>query len=181
MEAMEAAVGQVHRLTVEDVFAMLEADILDSDDRLELIDGILLDVNPAGEPHSAAVAWLNEHFVRAGAAWQVRVQDTLFVPRGFRSPDLLLVARDPGRERLTSALLAVEVSRTSRARDEAKAVDHAQAGVPEYWRIDLDAAEVVVRRDPVGDAYRDVTSARRGDVLEPLCGAPAVAVAALFG
>jgi len=38
---------------------------------------------PAVGRRSEAVAWLTEHFVRAaGSAWQVRVQDTLFMPRG---------------------------------------------------------------------------------------------------
>lgn len=178
---MEAALEPIHRLTVEDVFRMLDAGVLGGDERLELIDGILLDVTPAGEPHSDAVAWLTEHFVRAaGEAWQVRVQDTLFVPRGFRSPDLMLVSRE-GRERLTSALLVVEVSRTTRARDEAKAVDYAQAAVPEYWRVDLEHAEVVVRRDPAGDGYRELRRIGRGESIQPLADAPALDVAALLG
>lgn len=179
---MEAAFESIHRLTVEDIFQMLEAGVLSGDERLELVDGILLDVAHAGEPHSEAVAWLNEHFTRAaGEAWQVRVQDTLFVPRGFRSPDLMLVAREPGREQLTTALLVVEISRTSRARDEAKAVDYAQAGVPEYWRVDLETAEVVVRRHPLGDGYREMSRHGRGETVEPLVAAPALDVAALLG
>jgi len=178
---MEAALEPIHRLTVEDVFQMLDAGVLSGDDRLELIDGILLDVAPAGEPHSNAVAWLTEHFARvAGPAWQVRVQDTLFVPRGFRSPDLMLVARERGRERLTSALLAVEVSRTTRVRDEAKAVDYAQAGVPEYWRVDLEATEVVVRRAPEDDSYRELRRVGRGETITPLADAPPMHLAELL-
>jgi len=181
MQDVEAASAPIHRLTVEDVLRMVETEILDPDQRVELVDGILLDVSPAGEPHSVVVARLTRHFARADTErWEVRVQDTLYVPRGFRSPDLMLVTTDPARERLSSALLVVEVSRTSRARDEEKAVDYAQAGVPEYWRIDLDAREVVVRRDPDGDAYRDVRVARPEETLAPLADAPALVLATLL-
>jgi len=177
---VEAALAPIHRLTVEDVFRMMETEVLNADERFELVDGILLDVSPAGEPHSLAVEALTEHFVRvADGRWRVRVQDTLFTARGFLSPDLMLVERDPARERLTTALLVVEVSRMSRVRDEAKAADYARAGVPEYWRIDLDAREVVVRRDPVGEAYRDLRTAGPDEPLAPLAGAPAITLAAL--
>lgn len=65
---MEAALEPIHRLSVEDVFGMLEAGVLSGDDRLELIDGILLDVPPAGESHSSLVDWLTERFVRLRSA-----------------------------------------------------------------------------------------------------------------
>jgi Uma2 family endonuclease len=179
--SVEAALEPIHRLTVEDVFAMLDAGVLSGDERVELIDGILLDVPPAGEPHSQAVAWLTEHFVRGiGPDLQVRVQDTLFVPRGFLSPDLIVIGRDSRRERLTTALLAIEVTRTTRGRDEGKVVDYAQAGVLEYWRIDLETAEVVVRRRPTGDAYEDLRRYTRGEALQPSFDAPALDVAAVL-
>jgi Uma2 family endonuclease len=179
---MQTALEAIHRLTEEEVYQMIEAGVLGAEDRFELIDGILLDVPRAGEPHSETVARLNEHFVRGvGPELQVRVQDTLYVPRGFVSPDLLVVTRDPGRQRLTSALLVVEVSRTSRARDEAKALDYAQAGVSEYWRVDLDAAELVVRRDPAGDAYRELRRYVPGEAVVPPLDAPRLDLATLLG
>lgn len=110
----------------------------------------------------------------------MRVQDTLYVPRGFRSPDLVIIPRERTWERLDVALLTIEVSRTSRARDEAKVIDYAQAGVPEYWRIDVEDAEVVVRRKPEGDGYRELRRVGRGETLTPLLGAPEVKVAALL-
>ncbi len=49
-----------------------------------------------------------------------------------------------------------------------------QARVPEYWRVDLEAAELVVRRDPVGDGYRDVRRFGPGEAVAPFAGGPAL-------
>ncbi len=48
----------LHRLSVEDVYRMVDAGILDEDERVELIDGVLVDVSPPGPEHSAIVSWL---------------------------------------------------------------------------------------------------------------------------
>jgi glutaminase len=53
--------------------------------------------------------------------------------------------------------------------------------VPEYWRLDMESREAVVRRDPAGDAYHEVLRLVRGEVIEPLVDAPALAVSALLG
>ncbi len=55
----------IHLLTVEDVFAMVEAGVLAPEDRCELVGGIRYDIPPPGPTHSGVVARLNEHFVRA--------------------------------------------------------------------------------------------------------------------
>jgi Uma2 family endonuclease len=69
----------LHRLTYEDVMAMVEAGILHEDDRVELIDGVLVDMSPISPLHSDLVAWLMEHFVRAIPGTRVRIQDLLRV------------------------------------------------------------------------------------------------------
>jgi len=42
-----------HRFTVEDVLAMVAAGILDERDRVELVEGVLVEMNPSG-PGTAA-------------------------------------------------------------------------------------------------------------------------------
>jgi Uma2 family endonuclease len=46
----------LHRLSVEDVFRMVEAGVLREEDRVELIDGVLVDVTPPSPSHSSIVA-----------------------------------------------------------------------------------------------------------------------------
>jgi Uma2 family endonuclease len=66
---------QFHRLSVDDVYRMVDAGVLQEDDRVELIDGVLVDMSPPGADHSAAVAWLNRQFAGAVGEREVRVQD----------------------------------------------------------------------------------------------------------
>ncbi len=179
---MSAVLEPVHRLSVDDVFKMMEAGVLSGEDRVELVDGILTDIATPGGQHSGAVAWLNEHFTRAATSrWEVRVQDVLFVPSGFLSPDLMLVPRESARIERAFAMLVVEVSHTTRRRDEAKVALYAAARVPEYWRVDIEAAEVVVRRDPTADDYAHLRRFVPGEAITPPVDAPPVDVAALLG
>lgn len=88
---MLSIAAEPHRLSVEDVYRMAEAGILREEDRVELIDGVLVDVNRPGAPHSSAVAWLIRHFAGAVGELEVRIQDPLLVEGGFLLPDLLVV------------------------------------------------------------------------------------------
>ena len=161
---------------------MVEAGILDEDARVELIDGVLVEMSPTGPQHGGAVEWLNEHLVRAlHGTYRVRVQDTFLTPGGgFFVPDIFVIEPIP-RDRLPDrALLVVEVARTSRAHDELKTATYAAAGVEEYWIVDVDRDEVLVHREPSGATYASVARFAPGDVIEPLLDVPPVDVAALL-
>jgi Uma2 family endonuclease len=98
-----------HRLSVDDVYAMVAAGVLD-EDRIELVDGVLVDMVPIGAEHDGVVGWLSERFQRVQErTWWVRVQSTLLVEGGYVSPDLIVIEPLPRTEQPTSALLVVEV------------------------------------------------------------------------
>jgi Uma2 family endonuclease len=175
-------VASVHRFSVDDVVAMHAAGILDDDVRRELVDGVLIDMNPPSPRHAGVVQWLNKHFViGAQDRFDVRVQDAVLTPDGgFRSPDLMVIAQG-GRDRLPdSALLVVEVASSSRARDLWKAAVYAEAGVAEYWIVDVDRDEVLVHREPSDAAYATVERFAPGQVIVPLIDVPSVDVSALL-
>ncbi len=180
---MVPATVPVHRLSVDDVFRMVEAGVLDEDDRVELVEGVLVEMVPIGPEHDGAVAWLTGHFARADSdAWEVRVQSTLLVAGGYLLPDLMLVEPRPRTEQPTTALLVVETAQTSQVRDREKARDYATAGVPEYWIVDLAARAVHVHRRPLAGGYEEAESFEGGQSVSPLApGAPDVDVSALLG
>ena len=58
-----AVLGPVrHRLTVDDYYRMAEAGILGHGERVELIDGEIIDMSPIGALHAAVVNVLVRHF-----------------------------------------------------------------------------------------------------------------------
>jgi len=180
---MVPATVPVHRLSVDDVFRMVEAGVLDEDDRVELVEGVLVEMVPIGPEHDGAVAWLTRHFARVDSdAWEVRVQSTLLIAGGYLLPDLMLVERLPRTTQPTSALLIVETAQTSQVRDREKAADYAAAGVLEYWIVDLAARAVQVHRRPLAGDYEEVTTFADGQSVSPLArDAPAIDVSALLG
>lgn len=180
---MVPVTAAIHRLTIEDVYKMVETGVLDEDERIELVEGVLVDMVPIGAEHDGATAWLNSHFTRAETdRWQVRVQSVLLTAGGYLLPDLTIVTRLPRSEQPATAHLVVEVAQTSQARDHEKARDYAAADVAEYWIVDLLARSVIVHRGPLAGAYQELTTFADGDTIKPLLAdAPAVDVTALLG
>jgi len=180
---MASIAAPIHRLSVEDVHRMVAAGVLEENDRVELVEGVLFDMVPIGAEHDGAVEWLTNHF--GGAAtetWRVRVQSMLLVAGGFVLPDVLLVARLPRSALPATAHLVIEVAQTSQARDREKARDYALADAPEYWIVDVPGRTVHVHRHPLAGAYRDHETFTDGGSIKPLLAdAPAVDVSALLG
>lgn len=171
----------VHRLTLDDVLAMDAAGLLPEGRRLELEEGVLVDVTSAGSHHEGAVAWLNMHFGRARSRWEVRVASTMPIRGGYLLPDLLVVEPLPRSALPRTARLAVEVTVTSHARDRHKVHLYASALVDEYWTVDLAEREVVVHRAPGPDGYTESRTYHRGETIEAPEGIPPVDVAELLG
>src|SRR3982751_5804347 len=106
---------------------MVEAGILDDKARVELIDGVLVEMSPTGSRHEEIVEWLTAHFVPVvGEALRVRVQSTLLTPGGgFFEPDVFVVECAPRGSGLPdTAMLVVEVSHTSLRHDLWKAATY---------------------------------------------------------
>ncbi|MEJ7797193.1 MAG: Uma2 family endonuclease [Solirubrobacteraceae bacterium] len=180
---MSSVTAPVHRLSVEDVYRMVEVGVLDENDRVELVEGVLVDMVPIGPEHDGATAWLTRHFARVESeAWEVRVQSMLLVAGGYLLPDLMLVAPLPRSSLPTTAHLVVEIAQTSQARDRDKARIYAAADVSEYWTVDLPARTLIVHRHPLAGVYQEITIVADGASIKPLLtDAPAAEITELFG
>lgn len=170
-----------HRLSVEDVRRMVEVGVLGEEDRVELIDGVLVDVSPPGPAHSATVAWLTRHLVGAVGQREVRVQDLLLVEGGFVMPDLMVIDALPRDRQPSTAELVVEVAVTTQRYDAVKSLRYAGAGVSEYWMVDVPARKVDVYRRPRPTGYGQVTHYQDGDQIAAGVAASPVDVSILLG
>jgi Uma2 family endonuclease len=162
--------------TVQSYFGLLDAGILSENDRVELLEGVIVAMAPQNPRLAAGVSRAMDAFIAAvGTRAAVRVQ--LSLPLGERSvpePDVAIV---PGRTadydtaHPTTALLIVEVADSSLVQDRlTKAAIYAAAGVPEYWIVNLrdDRVEVFRTPDPAARAYTSSGVAGRGERLEPV-------------
>jgi Uma2 family endonuclease len=155
----------VHRLDADQYGQIVASGALDQQ-RVELIDGIIVEKSPHSTPHAGVIEQLTKHFITA--ATRVRVQLPLRVaPDSVPEPDLALVEEPESMERHpTTALLVVEVAASSHAIDRGRKTElYAAAGISTYWVVDIRAHAVEVRTDPGPMGYRTLRTFAGGDVI----------------
>jgi Uma2 family endonuclease len=166
IEALPAELGvRRHQLTVAQYHRMAETGVLAPGARVELLEGVIVDMAPIGSRHAAVVKRLNALLTQAvGARAIVSVQDPLRLgDHDEPQPDLALLR--PRADYYAAAtptaadtLLVVEVAQSSAAYDrDVKLPLYAQHGVPEVWLVDLDAGRLQVCRAPQDGRYTDVS------------------------
>jgi len=160
-----------HRFTRRQFDRMVEAGVFGPEDRLELIDGSVLEMTPQSSRHAAAVQLvqraLQERYERG---YSVRVQMPLALgPDSSPEPNIAVVPGGPRDHRDAHpehAVLVVEVADTSLTLDRGrKRALYARAGIPEYWIVDLVEGAVEVCTGPAGGEYRSCAAHRGGDVV----------------
>lgn len=179
--------GEVLRpIEVVEYHRMIEAGILRAEERVELIEGMIVTMPRCAPAHALAIEVLNRALVRAAADdLRVRPQLPLTVaPRSEPEPDLAVVRGGYGDRHPQTALLVIEVAGTSARIDRgAKLAVYARAAIPEYWIVDVARREVEVLREPDAAAaeYRVRTTLRDADLLRTdAVPALALAVGELF-
>ena len=163
------------RFDVEDYHRMAEAGILGEDDRVELIEGEIIEMAAIGSRHAACVDRLTRLLacpVQERAI--VRVQNPIRLGEHSEpEPDVTLLRPQPdfyasAHPTPPDVLLVVEVADTSMEYDrEIKIPLYARAGVPEVWLVDLTGNVVELFSGPSGDAYRDVRRVAAGQTISP--------------
>jgi len=162
------------RFTIEEYARMVETGILTQDDRVELIEGEIVEMSPIGNRHAAFLENLTHLVVHAvGDRARVRVQGPVRMPpRSVPQPDLaLLRPRSYVREAATMAdvLLVIEVSDTTLNYDRTvKLRLYARAGIPEYWIVDANTEALEIYRSPSGERYADLLRPARDERVAPL-------------
>lgn len=169
-----ATVLKKRRFTIKEYYQMAEAGILTERDRVELIEGEVVEMMPIGVRHAGTVNRL------ASALWgALREQAVVSVQNPVRiaalnsepQPDVAVLRPRPdfyasAHPEPEDVFLIVEVMDTSTEYDRRVKVPlYARAGIREVWLVDLTTDTVEVLRHPAGDRYQDVRTRRRDDSL----------------
>jgi Uma2 family endonuclease len=174
---MAIEVESVRRLfTVEEYHRMAEAGILDPDERVELIEGEVLQMAPIGPRHAGCVINATRMFITGlGDRVVVSPQNPLVIrPRSEPQPDLLLlrprtVSYSHALPAAHDVLLAVEVADTTVRFDRlVKARLYARAGIAEFWLLLAAEGAIEVHREPGPDGYASMTRYASGQTVSSL-------------
>jgi Uma2 family endonuclease len=163
------------RISADRYQKMVETGVLTQYDRVELIDGDMLNMALIGLNHSAVTDRLTKLLVlSAGDSAIVSPGRSLKLGEySVPQPDLMLLKL---REDFYAAqipmapdvLLLVEVSDISLAYDQStKRALYARYGVEEYWVVDVQGERVFVYSEPAGESYARVVECTRADIVSP--------------
>jgi Uma2 family endonuclease len=150
----------IHRLTADEYHRMIDSGGFDENARIELIDGLLLDMSPKTPRHENVIAFLARWLFGSLELdrYQPRVGAPLSIGDSEPEPDLSVIER--GTERpyhYATAALVIEVAVSSQRRDlRTKPAIYARAGVPVYWVIDVERGRAVSHMEPGTDGYTSV-------------------------
>ncbi len=144
--------------------------------QIELIYGRITRMNPQGPVHSDPIDELEDwsHAV-AGDVYRIRIEKPLEIPQldSTPEPDVAWVTRQRYAHRHplpTDVHLLVEVSHSSLAFDRGeKARLYSEAGIAEYWIVDVPEQVIEVFTQPQSTGYGQRKVYKVGDALCPLC------------
>jgi Uma2 family endonuclease len=163
---------------------MIGDGILTGDDRVELLDGWIVEKMPHNAPHDSAVYRLQTRLLLLlGPAWVVRGQSAVTLSGSVPEPDVAVAPGpvelyDDARPTPKQLALVAEVSDTTLARDRGrKLAIYAAAKIPVYWIVNLKDRRVEMYTAPRGGkapTYRSHTDYAPGQAVPVALGGKAV-------
>jgi hypothetical protein len=178
--ALSRYVNSWHRFTVDEYHRLIELGFLTENDRLELLDGYLIDKMPHNPPHDGTVTRIQRRLTRLlPDELLIRVQCAITTKESEPEPDLVVVGgpedawdeRYPGPQDI---LLLVEVADSTLDLDrELKLPAYAQARIALYWIVNIVERQIEEYTNPRGDRtplYRQKRIFSLGDAIPLVLG-----------
>ena len=166
-----------HRFSVEEYYRLAEVGILAPDARVELLDGTIYDMLPIGPFHAGVETRLQMLFAEAAKGrWIVRVQNPVHSERWLGTRPRRRFGQTASRLLQAAASAAARCAPARRSRPtiignstvEQNSSLTREAGIEEYWIVNLKAKSVEMHRGPlpIGE-YSHESRARAGDIIAP--------------
>jgi len=169
---MSVQIARRH-FNVEEYYRVAAAGVLSENDRVELIEGEIVETNPIGSRHAACVGRLTEILggLVSGKAI-VWVQNPVQINDYSEPlPDVALFKRrddfySQANPQPADVLLIIEVADSSVDYDrEVKIPLYARANIPEMWLVNLPKDTIEIYTQPLGETYREIRLVKRGESL----------------
>lgn len=160
------------RFTNAEYEQMIATGVLAEDERIELIDGEIVEMAPIGDDHVSGLNLLvDDLYEQVHGRAIVSVQNPIRIPpHGEPQPDIALIRRTAARRgvpRIEDILLVIEIADSSADYDrKVKLPLYAAAGIPEAWLVDVRLRLIERHTDPFEGNYRLVVPVRRTQSLE---------------
>lgn len=161
------------KLRIEDYELLLRAGTFSHLAKTELIEGVIVEMNAQYRRHSFAKNELTYRLRRAlealGSPYSAQSETTVALPPyGAPEPDVVLTSapQGDGYVPVESVALLIEVSDSTISYDlGTKAMVYAAHGIPEYWVVDLPAAQIHQLWQPAESGFRNSRSVAVGEPL----------------
>ncbi len=161
------------RFTTEQYHQMGKVGIFKENDRVELLEGEIVEMSPIGRRHTACVNRFTQLFSQLlGKKVIVSVQNPIILNNFSEpQPDISLLKPrtdfyESGHPQAPDILLVVEVADTTIDYDrDVKIPLYANNGICEVWLVDIVEQTLTVYRQPTSDGYREVLILHRGESL----------------
>ena len=171
---MNTAVS-IHLFNSEEYHRLVESNILHEDDRVELIEGRIVDMTPSGSKHIACVNRLNEIFCeKLQKRAIVTIQNPVWLTEYSElEPDIAIIKRrsDFYARQLPQpedVLFIVEVSDSSLDYDaETKIPLYAKANIQEVWLVNLIENILQIYHEPTPEGYNVILKRHYNQKISP--------------
>ncbi|MBC5795200.1 Uma2 family endonuclease [Sphaerospermopsis sp. LEGE 00249] len=167
---------QLRLWTVDEYHRMAEAGIFEPSERVELLEGKIICIVAKGTVHRSAVGRTNKLLQNRleNQAW-IAIQDPVKLnERSEPEPDVAVVKIDPldyadHHPTPDEIYFIIEVADSSLKLDtEIKAKAYSQAGIKDYWVLDVVKRELIVFRNPTPEGYQNQEISTEHQKISPL-------------
>lgn len=166
----------IARWTLADYHRLVEMGLF-QDRRVELLNGLIVEMSPESPDHAdSSTQLMPKLWSAAKGRYQVRAAKPICIPESDSQPepDIALVRDISYRQAHptpTDVFLIIEFSNRSLAKDtDEKREVYAQAGIQEYWVVNLRDRHLIVYRQPMDGDYQSrqiITSGEVAPLLFP--------------
>ncbi|HIK04205.1 MAG TPA: Uma2 family endonuclease [Trichormus sp. M33_DOE_039] len=164
----------IAKWSIDEYHRMIEAGIL-SDRKVELLQGEIIEMSPEGEPHAYCSHEAAKYLMKLlGDLADIRPAKPITLPNNSEPEPDIAIVQNLGREYLLhhpypeDIFWVIEYANSSLDKDlETKSKIYAQAGILEYWVVNLRKLNLVVFRDILDGEYATKQTFTSG-IIQPL-------------